>query len=134
MIDNKTYENLIRNGERVDWYGVEVPEGLITNYVKVWSSGLKGEIDKLEGTLSDLRGTSLDKRKGYIKSLMSNLQNAPYSLNGDVYLIKKKRIESQIEEENKKKKPVRKRKTTKRKTTTSKSTVTKNSSLIFGKK
>ena len=134
MIDKKTYENLIRNGERIDWYGIEVPEGLITNSVKFWSSGLKREIDKLEATLSDLKGTSLDKRKGYIDSLMSNLQNAPYTLNGDIYLIKKKRIESEIEEENKKKKPVRKRKTTKTKTTTSKSTVTKNSSLIFGKK
>lgn len=134
MIDNKTYEKLVRSGERVEWYGTEVPEGLITNFVKVWSSSLKSEIDKLESTLSDLRGTSLDKRKSYINSLMSNLQNAPYSLNGDAYLIKKKRIESEIEEENKKKKPVRKRKTTKTKETTSKNTVTKNSSLIFGKK
>lgn len=132
MIDNKTYEDLIRNGEKIDWYGIEVPEGLITNHVKFWSGGLKGEIDKLEATLSDLRGTSLDKRKKYINSLVLNLQNAPYSLNGDFYLIKKKRIESQIEEENKKKKPVRK--TTKPKTKTSKNTVTKNSSLIFGKK
>ena len=134
MIDNKTYENLIRNGERIDWYGIEVPEDLITNHVKFWSSGLKEEIDKLKATLSDLRGTSLDKRKKYINILMLNLQNAPYSLNGDVYLIKKKRIESQIEIENKKKKPVKKRKTTKRKVVTSKNTVTKNSSLIFGKK
>jgi len=132
MIDNNTYEDLIRNGERVEWYGIEVPRGLITKLVNMWSSNLKEEIDKLEGTVSDLKGTSLDKRKSYINSLMFNLQNAPYTLNGDVYLIKKKRIESQIEEENKKKKPIRK--TTKSKTKTSKSTTTKNSSLIFEKK
>jgi len=66
----------------------------------MWSSNLKEEIDKLEGTLSDLRGTSLDKRKRYINSLTSNLQNAPYFLNGDVYFIKKKIINVLKEEEN----------------------------------
>ena len=133
MISNSRYEELIRNGERVDWYGVEVPRGLLSNLVTTWSSNLKKEIDDLEASLSDLKGVSLDRRKAYIKGLITNLQNAPYTLNNDVYLKKKKHIESQIEEENKKKKKTTpKRKKTSKKATTSKTT-TKNSNLIFGK-
>ena len=135
MIDNTKYEDLIRNGERVGWYGVEVPKDLLTKLVTVWSNNLKIEIDKLESTLSELRGTSLERRKSYIKGLKVNLQNAPYSLNGDVYLKKKKRIEASIEEEEKSKKQKKtttRRKRTSKKTTT-KRTTTKNSDLIFGK-
>tara|TARA_R110000803_G_scaffold210593_1_gene282858 strand:- start:706 stop:1101 length:396 start_codon:yes stop_codon:yes gene_type:complete len=128
MISNSRYEELIRNGERVDWYGVEVPRGLLSNLVTTWSSNLKKEIDDLEASLSDLKGVSLDKRKAYIKGLITNLQNAPYALNNDVYLKKKKKIESQVEEENKKNK-----KTTPKRKRTSKRTVTKNSGTIFGK-
>ena len=130
MISNSRYEDLIKNGERVDWYGVEVPRGLLTNLVTTWSSNLKKEIDDLEASLSDLKGVSFDKRKAYIEGLMTNLQNAPYTLNNDVYLKKKKRIESKLEEEQQKKK---KKKTTTKRKTTSKSTGTKNSNLIFGK-
>jgi hypothetical protein len=126
MINDKIYEDLIRNGERVEWYGSMVPEGLLNNLVKTWSNNLTSEIDKLESTLSDLRGNSLEKRKSYIQNLKISLQNAPYSLNGDFYLKKKTRIESQIKEENKNKK------TTKHKTKTSVKT-TKNSNLIFRK-
>lgn len=129
MISNSKYEDILKNGERVDWYGVQVPKDLLTKLVITWSSNLKKEIDELESTLIDLKGISLDKRKGYIKGLMTNLQNAPYTLNNDVYLKKKNKIESEIEEKNKKKK---KKTTTKRKTT-SKRTVTKNSEKIFGK-
>lgn len=128
MISNSKYEDILKNGERVDWYGVQVPKDLLTKLVITWSSNLKKEIDELESTLIDLKGTSLDKRKGYIKGLMVNLQNAPYTLNNDVYLKKKKKIESQIEVENKKNK-----KTTTRRKRTSKNTGTKNSNLIFGK-
>lgn len=126
MINDKIYEDLIRNGERVEWYGSMVPEGLLNNLVKTWSNNLTSEIDKLESTLSDLKGNSLEKRKSYIQNLKISLQNAPYSLNGDFYLKKKTRIESQIKEENKNKK------TTKHKTKTSVKT-TKNSNLIFRK-
>ncbi len=128
MISNSRYEELIKNGERVDWYGAQVPKGLLSNLVITWSSNLKKEIDDLEASLSDLNGVSLDRRKAYIKGLMNNLQNAPYTLNNDVYLKKKKHIESQIEEEKKKKK-----KTTPKRKKTSKRTVTKNSGKIFGK-
>ena len=130
MISNSKYEDILKNGERVDWYGVQVPKDLLTKLVITWSSNLKKEIDELESTLIDLKGISLDKRKGYIKGLMTNLQNAPYTLNNDVYLKKKNKIESEIEE--KKQKNKKKKTTTKRKTT-SKNTGTKNSNLIFGK-
>lgn len=131
------YEKIIREGERIEWYDTEVPKELVTNLVRFASEGLKSEIDKLEASLDDLKGVSLDRRKGYLESLKNNLRNMPYHLNNDFSLIKKKRIEEEIEKENSKKKPVRKRKTVKKTTetkeTTSKKT-TKNSSLIFGKK
>lgn len=131
------YEKIIREGERIEWYDTEVPKELVTNLVRFASEGLKSEIDKLEASLDDLKGVSLDRRKGYLESLKNNLRNMPYHLNNDFSLIKKKRIEEEIEKENNKKKPVRKRKTVKKTTetkeTTSKKT-TKNSSLIFGKK
>lgn len=131
-MDNEKYEKIIREGERTEWYGIEVPEELITNLVKFASEGLSYEIDKLEASLDDLKGVSLDKRKAYLKSLKLNLQNMPYTLNGDAYLKKKKRIEDEMKEKKAKEKPVRKRKTTNTKTVTSKKT-TKNSNLIFGK-
>ncbi len=133
MISNTKYEDLIRNGERVDWYGVKVPRELITNLVTIWSGNLKKEIDDLESTLLDLKGVSLDKRKGYIKGLTVNLQNAPYTLNNDVYLSKKKKIESEIVKEKVKKQKNKKKKTTTKHKTTSKKGTTKNSNLIFGK-
>lgn len=134
-MDNKRYEEIIKSGEKVDWYGIEVPKDLITNLVTVWSSSLKIEIDKLESTLSDLKGTQLDRRKSYIDGLIHNLQNAPYSLNGDVYLKRKKSVEQQIEKETKNKETKKKKikkglKTTK---TNKVSYTTKNSNLIFGK-
>lgn len=130
-MDNTTYIDIIKNGERVDWYGVNVPKDLLTNLVITWSTGLKKEIDKLESSLSDLKGVSLDRRKNYIDGLIKNLQNAPYSLNGDVYLKKKKRVELEMEEE----KPKKNKKNTRKKTTktTKISRNTKNSDLIFGK-
>jgi len=65
-MDNKKYREIIEKGERIDWYGIEVPKDLITNLVSVWSSSLKNEIDKLESDLSDLSGVSLDSRKAYL--------------------------------------------------------------------
>ena len=134
-MNNERYREIIKKGERIDWYGVMVPKDLITNLVSLWSSGLKIEIDKLEAELSDLKGVSLDKRKAYIKGLVSNLQNAPYSLNGDVYLKKKRQIELEMEEENKEKvkKKVVKKKKVKTTITKKSSPKTRNSKLIFGK-
>jgi len=133
-MDNKKYREIIEKGERVEWYGIEVPKDLITNLVSVWSSNLKSEIDKLESDLSDLIGVSLERRKAYIKGLMYNLHNAPYSLNGDVYLKKKKKIELEIEDKNKKnKKKVVKKSGSKTTINKKSSPKTKNSELIFGK-
>lgn len=127
-MDNERYEKILREGKKVDWYGVEVPLELINATAKLIASNISEEINKLESTLEDLRGSDLDKRKKYIESLKRNLQNTPYEVNGDFYLIKKKRIESEIEIE---KTNTRKRKTNKSvKPNTSK---TKNSNLIFGK-
>jgi len=132
-MNNEKYEKIIREGERVDWYGKEVPKDLITNSVTVWSERLKSEIDKIESELGDLRGADLDKRKGYLKALYTSLQNSPYTLNGDFYLIKKKRIEEYLE--NSKKELNKKVKKPKKETTTNVvNTKTKNSDLIFGKK
>jgi hypothetical protein len=130
---NEKYEKIIREGERVDWYGKEVPKDLITSSVTIWSERLKSEIDKMESELADLRGSDLEKRKGYLKSLYTNLQNAPYSLNGDFYLIKKKRIELDMEQ-NKKEVSKKVKKLKKETTTKVVNTKTKNSDLIFGKK
>lgn len=126
-MDLEIYEEIIRNGERVEWYGVDVPRDLLTKKVLFASQNLHREIDSLKSELSDLRGTSYDKMKHYIEALENNLKNLPYSYNNDVYLKKKKRIEASILEEEKKKK-----KTTKTKKRTSRSKATKNSDLIFG--
>tara|TARA_R110001592_G_scaffold350329_1_gene646356 strand:+ start:622 stop:1029 length:408 start_codon:yes stop_codon:yes gene_type:complete len=133
-MDNKKYREIIKKGERVEWYGIEVPKDLITNLVSVWSSNLKSEIDKLESELNDLGGVSLERRKAYIKGLTYNLHNAPYTLNGDVYLKKKKEIELEIEDKNKKnKKKVVKKSRSKTTINKKSSPKTKNSELIFGK-
>jgi hypothetical protein len=133
-MDNSLYEKIIREDDKVDWYGTEVPQGLITSLVRFASEGLSHELDKLKSSLDELRGSDLEKRKNYIKAVERNLQTLPYTLNGDFYMKKRKRIESSIEEENKNKKPVKKSKeTTKNNKVTSKKT-TKNGDLIFGKK
>lgn len=133
-MNNDRYREIIENGERVDWYGVMTPKELITNLVIVWGSNLKSEIDKLESELVDIKGSSPDKKRGYIKGLIYNLQNAPYTLNGDVYLKKKKKIEHEIEEKNKKsKKKVVKKSRSKTTINKKSSPKTKNSELIFGK-
>lgn len=127
------YEKIIKTNKKIDWYGSEVPEGLITPLVNFASEGLSHEINKLEAELNDYSGVSKEKKKGYINALIHNLQNLPYTLNGDTYLIKKKKIVSEISEEQPKKPTRVKRNTNKTQDTTS-STTTKNGSLIFGKK
>jgi hypothetical protein len=121
------YEEIILKGERVDWYGTQVPKDLITNKVLLASETLSHEIHLLEGELSDLRGKELETREGTINALKKNLQNMPFVFNNDVYLLKKNRLEEQIL------KKVEKT-TTKKRKSTSKNTETKNSNLIFGKK
>lgn len=137
MIFNKTeYEKIVKEGDRVDWYGVDVPEKLLTPLVRTWCNNIVSEIDKLESEISDLRGKSVDTRKEYIEKLWINVKNAPYSLNGDVYLMKKKRFEEEMGEKLKPKSKKR-RKTTVKKNSPGKGNnnkSTKNGSLIFGNK
>lgn len=128
-MDTKLYEKLIKEGERTEWYGKSVPKDLLTNKVLFASQNLHKEIDSLKSKLTDLRGTGYEKLLGYIEVLENNLSNLPYSLNGDCYLKKKKRIEQEV-----KKEEIKKHKTTKKKKVTSKNKATKNSNLIFGNK
>lgn len=129
------YEKILKNGVKVDWYGSEVPEELITPLVKFAADGLSSEINKLESELNDSLGSSKEKKKAYINLLISNLQNLPYTLNGDAYLIKRDRIKQEIldsKPKTTKKRVTKTTKTVKTVKTTSKTT-TKNSDLIFGK-
>jgi hypothetical protein len=131
-MDNAEYEKILKNGEYVEWYGIQVPHELITNSVRFWCEQLSKEVDKLESEISDLKGSNTDKKRAYINSLKRNLQTAPYVLNGDFYLKKKKRIEEELKKESKSKESkVKKNKETTNKT--KKNTSTKNSNLIFGK-
>jgi len=129
------YEKIIKEGERVDWYEESVPKELINVKVNMWCEPLLHQIHILEGELSDLRGTEKDKRENTIKNLWNKIKTAPYTINGDVYLIKKRQFESEMAVvEPKKEKRVKK--TTEKTTKTKEKTLdkgTKNSNLIFGK-
>jgi hypothetical protein len=146
-MDKDRYIKILKEGERVDWHGEMVPKELITPGVRFWCDMVIPEINKLESTMNEYRGTNKEKRQGYIDALWNNVRNAPYTLNGDLYLIKKKRIEEEMKpkEEKKKRKTTRRtkkvtkannntlKKTTKDASSPSKTTATKNSNLIFGK-
>lgn len=108
-MDYDTYKRIIEKDNKVDWYGVEVPEGLITKKVKYSAQLLEVEINKLKSELDDRKGTSKNKLKKYIERLETNLKEYPYTLNADTYQKKRKKIEEELSE-----------KTTKRKRRTSK--------------
>ena len=150
------YREVIMNGERVDWHGEMVPEILITGRVRFISDMVIESLAKLENEISDLRKGCKEResKERYLSILWTNIKHLPYSSNGlisDCYMIKYKRIVSEMEEmESKKPKPktqkTRKPKistTTKPKEDTSKvkeETTTpvvkgrrgKNNNLIFG--
>lgn len=125
-MDLDRYQEIIKKGEKTEWYGVEVPIDLINGSVRMAAENLSHEIDKLESELDgDVKGTKYQSKKGYIDILKINLQNLPYTFNGDVLLAKKKKIEAEM-------KPKEEKKRTKKSVT--KKSGTKNSNLIFGKK
>ena len=139
MINKEGYEKLIREGEKIDWYGEQVPEKFITNGVKAWCEMVEESLDKLIGERGKLTGKSKETLDTYVNGVRNNIKTAPYRLNGDFYLIRKKKIEADMVEESPKPKPTRKKrvvkKTTNVKSDTSNTVVrTKNSSLIFGNK
>jgi hypothetical protein len=111
------YEKILIKGKKVDWYGDQVPEELITKAVIYSANQIVEQIDKCK---------SIDSKQNnvYIRNLWENVKLLPYKMNGDFYLIKKKKIE----EKNKVKPKIKKEKEPENKK------VTKNSSLIFGNK
>tara|TARA_R100001510_G_C7640400_1_gene198090 strand:+ start:1108 stop:1485 length:378 start_codon:yes stop_codon:yes gene_type:complete len=123
-LDFRLYEKIIKEGEKIDWYGTEVPKDLINKKVIFISENLHKEIDDLKSKLLNTRGSGFDKMEHYIKALENNLKNLPYSLNGDCYLKKKKIIEQSIQEKQPKQTKTSKKKVKK----------TKNSNIIFGNK
>jgi hypothetical protein len=107
------YEDILINSQKVDWYGTQVPKDLLTKEVVVFSEQIQLQIDKYEETLD-----KKDKQKReYVNNLIIKIQELPYRLNGDFYLIKKKEIENRVV-------------TVKNKVNNSRRT--KNSNLIFG--
>jgi len=122
MLQNSEYEKIIKFGDKVDWYGSEVPESLLTPQVRVTTEQIIEQINKFEGV-------DRTKKNVYIEILWLKIKNLPYTLNGDVYLKKKKKFE--LEKENLK---VIKTKSNKNVIKERKPRVTKNSGLIFGNK
>lgn len=114
------YEKILTKGKRVDWYGDQVPEKLITKAVIYSANQIIEQIDKYEGVDSK-------SNNNYICCLWENVKMLPYKMNGDFYLIKKREIEEKNKNKPKPKKDVSKEPKESKK-------VTKNSSLIFGNK
>jgi len=110
-MDYDTYKKIIEKDNKVEWYGVEIPEGLITKKVKYSAGLLQEEINKLKSELDDRKGISKDKLKKYIEKLETNIKQYPYTLNGDTYQKKRKKIEEELS----KKTTKRKRKTSNKK-------------------
>ena len=89
------YEKIIKSSKRVDWYGVQVPEKLITQSVIDVAQDIIEGINKFE---SENETSKNDTKKSYIKALWENIRTLPYRMNGDVYL----KIKDSIETEDKK--------------------------------
>ena len=139
MINKEEYEKLIREGKKIDWYGEKVPEKLITNGVKAWCEMVEESLDKLISDRGTLTGKSKETLDAYVNGVRTNIKTAPYKLNGDFYLMKKKRIEADMVKESPKPKPTRKKRVVKKTTNVKSNTSntvsqTKNSGLIFGNK
>lgn len=95
-MDSSRYEEILRKGDKTEWYGIEVHKDLVTNSINLIAENLINEINKLNSSLGDLKGVALEKRKSYLNSLNNTLQMLPYKLNGDFYLIKKRGIEEEL--------------------------------------
>lgn len=142
-MEYEKYRDILMNGERIDWYGEMVPFDLITYKVRLMADSILEGISKVESDISELRGGDIKKRKqDYVDKLKQNIRNLPYTENFDVYMMKRREIEAEMEKL-KKQKP---KKTRSKKETTPKvekktedepkvtsNRKTKNSNLIFGK-
>lgn len=154
------YKEILKNGERTEWYGEEVPVVLITPMVKAIADMMIISINDLELEIDETTvGTKKTSKKRYLNDLWNTIKVLPYRQNGlihDFTLAKYKRIMAEIEEEekkNKKTKPkttrTRKKKVVEKEETKKdvkeekvneevkvekpKTRKTKNSNLIFGK-
>jgi len=154
------YKEILKNGERTEWYGEEVPVVLITPVVKAIADMMIISINDLELEIDETTvGTKKTSKKRYLNDLWNTIKVLPYRQNGlihDFTLAKYKRIMAEIEEEekkNKKTKPkttrTRKKKVVEKEETKKdvkeekvneevkvekpKTRKTKNSNLIFGK-
>tara|TARA_Y100000389_G_C17466878_1_gene526465 strand:- start:1710 stop:2198 length:489 start_codon:yes stop_codon:yes gene_type:complete len=157
------YKEILKNGERTEWYGEIVPEVLITPLVKAIADMMLKSISDLEFEIDETTVvTKKVSKKRYLNDLWNTIKVLPYRQNGLIYdftLAKYKRIMAEIEEEekkNKKTKPkttrTRKKKVVEKeetkedvktekieeevkveKTKKPRTRKTKNSNLIFGK-
>lgn len=154
------YKEILKNGERTEWYGEEVPVVLITPVVKAIADMMIKSIGDLELEIDETTtATKKASKKRYLNDLWNTVKILPYRQNGlihDFTLAKYKRIMAEIEEEekkNKKTKPkttrTRKKKVVEKEETKKdvkeekvneevkvekpKTRKTKNSNLIFGK-
>ena len=106
------YNEILKKGKKIDWYGELVPEKLVTPTVKKLAEQIEEQINKYEGV-------DAKNKKEYICILWENIKNLPYKVNGDFYLIKKEEFENLKKKESKKKEVEEPKKKT------------KNSDLIF---
>lgn len=138
-MDYETYKNIIKNGDRIDWYGTEVPADLVNDRVIEITNMMVTGLSDLESDLSETKkGTpTWTKLNKYIGIVKENIRWSPYTQNGminDFYMKKYNKIIKELELENKKPKP-RKKPTKKKEEVVKKPRrISKNSNLIFGNK
>lgn len=107
------YKEVLKNGERVDWYGEMVPVVLLTGRVRSIANMVISHISEMEDTLSEYPvGKSRTSRKRSIERSWENVRTLPYTQNGliyDFFMIKYKRIMEELEKEGSKPpKPIKK--------------------------
>jgi hypothetical protein len=98
------YRDIIRNGEKTDWYGEQVPMDLINNNVMTITNMIIDGLAQVEMDINELKKGSKERssKQDYYDKVMDNVRKLPYSQNGminDCYLFKYKKIISEIEKE-----------------------------------
>ena len=100
------YKEIIKNDERIDWYGKMVPEKLVNGRVRQMANMIVDSISKTEMEIDELRKGTKEriKKQEYIDKVWENVRNLPFTQNGlinDVYMVKYKKILEELEKENK---------------------------------
>lgn len=113
------YKEILKNGERTEWYGEMVPVVLITPVVKAIADMMIKSISDLEFEIEETTTvTKKASKKRYLNDLWNTVKILPYRQNGLIYdftLAKYKRIMAEIEEEEKKNKKTKPKTTRTRK-------------------